>query len=112
LEDKRKLTVYYNLKPVVIHRSLFIKSQLDFYQEFRNRIFLSHDSNDSTISANSVPDKGSMFTLRFQLCPFTNIGWWVFALAGIVALLIAFVTVSWQSYKSASKNPVEALRYE
>ena len=41
-----------------------------------------------------------------------NIGWWVFALAGTVALLIAFVTVSWQSYKAASKNPVEALRYE
>jgi len=33
-------------------------------------------------------------------------------LAGANALLIAFLTVSWQSYKAASKNPVEALRYE
>lgn len=41
-----------------------------------------------------------------------NIGWWVFVQAGTVALLIAFLTVSWQSYKAAGKNPVEALRYE
>jgi len=41
-----------------------------------------------------------------------NISWWVFALAGVLALLIAFLTVSWQSYRAASKNPVEALRYE
>jgi putative ABC transport system permease protein len=41
-----------------------------------------------------------------------SIGWWVFALAGILALVIALLTVSWQSYRAANKNPVEALRYE
>jgi putative ABC transport system permease protein len=41
-----------------------------------------------------------------------SISWWVFALAGAIALLIALLTVSVQSYKAASKNPVEALRYE
>ena len=41
-----------------------------------------------------------------------NISWWVFALSGAMALLIALLTVSWQSFKAASKNPVEALRYE
>ena len=41
-----------------------------------------------------------------------NVSVWVFALAGAIALLIAFLTVSWQSYRAASKNPVEALRYE
>jgi putative ABC transport system permease protein len=41
-----------------------------------------------------------------------NISWWVFALAGAIALLIAFLTVSLQSYKAASNNPVKALRYE
>jgi putative ABC transport system permease protein len=41
-----------------------------------------------------------------------SIGWWVFAMAGTVALLIAFLTISWQSYRAAGKNPVEALRYE
>ena len=37
---------------------------------------------------------------------------WIFASAGFVALFIALLTVSWQSYKAAGKNPVEALRYE
>ncbi len=41
-----------------------------------------------------------------------TIGWWVFAMAGSIALLIALLTVSFQSYRAASKNPVEALRYE
>jgi putative ABC transport system permease protein len=41
-----------------------------------------------------------------------TIGWWIFASAGLAALLIALLTVSWQSYRAAGKNPVEALRYE
>ncbi|GET21941.1 putative ABC transport system permease protein [Prolixibacter denitrificans] len=42
----------------------------------------------------------------------TSLSWWIFALAGILALVIALLTVSWQSWKAATKNPVEALRYE
>jgi putative ABC transport system permease protein len=42
----------------------------------------------------------------------TDLGWWIFAVAGLLALIIALVTVSWQSWKAATKNPVEALRYE
>jgi hypothetical protein len=42
----------------------------------------------------------------------TEISWWVFVLAGLLALLIALLTVSWQSWKAATRNPVEALRYE
>ena len=42
----------------------------------------------------------------------TNLSWWIFALAGIVALGIALLTVSWQSWRAATRNPVEALRYE
>ena len=41
-----------------------------------------------------------------------DIGWWVFALAGGLALLIALITVSTQAIKAALANPVEALRYE
>jgi len=41
-----------------------------------------------------------------------NISWWVFALAGGLALLIALLTVSTQAIKAALANPVEALRYE
>ena len=42
----------------------------------------------------------------------TSISWWIFALAGVLALGIALVTVSFQSWKAATRNPVEALRYE
>ncbi|AMR33276.1 cell division protein FtsX [Mucilaginibacter sp. PAMC 26640] len=41
-----------------------------------------------------------------------EISWWVFALAGIIALLVAFVTVSFQSVKAALANPVKSLRSE
>ena len=42
----------------------------------------------------------------------TELSWWIFALAGLLALGIALLTVSWQSWKAATKNPVESLRYE
>jgi putative ABC transport system permease protein len=42
----------------------------------------------------------------------TAIGWWVIASAGVLALGIALLTVSYQSLKAALTNPVEALRYE
>ena len=41
-----------------------------------------------------------------------ELNWWIFAIAGIIALVIALITVSWQSWRAASRNPVEALRYE
>ncbi|HEX9828942.1 MAG TPA: ABC transporter permease [Bacteroidota bacterium] len=41
-----------------------------------------------------------------------DIGWWVFALAGGIALVIALLTVIVQALKAALANPVEALRYE
>ena len=42
----------------------------------------------------------------------TALIWWIFALAGIIALLIALITVSWQTFIAARRNPVEVLRYE
>lgn len=42
----------------------------------------------------------------------TELSWWIFALAGLMALFIALLTVSWQSWRAARRNPVEALRYE
>jgi putative ABC transport system permease protein len=42
----------------------------------------------------------------------TTLSWWIFALAGMMALGITLLTVSWQSWKAATRNPVEALRYE
>jgi ABC-type antimicrobial peptide transport system permease subunit len=42
----------------------------------------------------------------------TDISWWVFALAGMVALAIALITVSFQAVKAAIANPVTSLRSE
>ena len=42
----------------------------------------------------------------------TSLNWWIFAAAGVIALLVVLLTVSWQSWRAASRNPVESLRYE
>jgi putative ABC transport system permease protein len=42
----------------------------------------------------------------------TNLSCWIFALSGMFAFGIAMLTVSWQSWWAATRNPVEALRYE
>ena len=41
-----------------------------------------------------------------------GLSWWIFALTGIIALSIALLTVSWHSWKAATRNPVESLRFE
>jgi len=42
----------------------------------------------------------------------TTMSWWIFALAGISALIIALLTVTWQSFRAAVANPVDALKEE
>ena len=41
-----------------------------------------------------------------------DIGWWMFALAGLLTVCIAMLTVSYQSIKAAVANPVKSLRTE
>lgn len=42
----------------------------------------------------------------------TDISWWIFALAGLATMIIAAISVSYQSYRAATRNPVEAIKYE
>jgi putative ABC transport system permease protein len=42
----------------------------------------------------------------------TDLNWWLFILAGVVAVSIALITISVQTWKASRRNPVEALRYE
>ena len=42
----------------------------------------------------------------------TEISWWIFAAAGIGALVITLLTVSFQAIKAAMANPVKSLRSE
>ena len=46
------------------------------------------------------------FAFRIQL------NWWIFALTGIITLLIAMITLSFQTIKAAIANPVNSLRLE
>ncbi|MBE3085834.1 MAG: FtsX-like permease family protein [Bacteroidetes bacterium] len=57
----------------------------------------------------------SLYALHKWLQTFaykTELSWWIFGLSGILAFGIALLTVSWQSWRAATRNPVEALRYE
>ena len=42
----------------------------------------------------------------------SSLSWWIFVLAGFLTLGISLLTVSWQCWKAAIRNPVEVLRYE
>ncbi len=42
----------------------------------------------------------------------TNIGIWIFIIAAVISFIIAFLTISYQAFKAANSNPVNALRYE
>ena len=42
----------------------------------------------------------------------TSMSWWIFTLTGSFTLIVAMVTVGWQTYSAAKANPVKALKYE
>jgi len=42
----------------------------------------------------------------------TKMDWWIFILSGLTALIIALLTVSFQTIRAANANPVDALKYE
>ena len=42
----------------------------------------------------------------------TSLSWWIFALAGLAAVVISVLTITTQITRLARRNPVEALRYE
>jgi len=57
----------------------------------------------------------SFYAMKIWLQNFaykTELSWWIFALSGAITLGITILAVSWQSWHAATKNPVEALRYE
>jgi len=41
-----------------------------------------------------------------------NVSWWIFLVAGVTAILIALITVSFQAVKAAMANPVDSLKNE
>ncbi len=76
---------------------------------------LSKDFVKLVLIANVVAWPVAWYAMNQWLQDFAyriELGWWTFALAGGVALVIALVTVSTQAIRAALANPIEALRYE
>ncbi|MBN1482272.1 ABC transporter permease [candidate division KSB1 bacterium] len=77
--------------------------------------YLNKDLNKWVILANIFAWPLAWYATRQWLQNFAyriHISLWVFVLAGVIALMIALLTVSWQAMRAATANPVEALRYE
>ena len=78
-------------------------------------LMLSKDLTKWVVLAFMIAGPIAFFAMNKWLQNFayrTSLSWWVFVLAGLIAYLIALLTVGWQSWHVASRNPVEALRYE
>ncbi|MGB2763215.1 MAG: ABC transporter permease [Candidatus Aminicenantaceae bacterium] len=78
-------------------------------------LLLSKEFTKWVIVANIIAWPVGYFAIKKWLQSYayaTNIVLWSFILSGVVALLIALVTVSYQSIKAALANPVDSLRYE
>ena len=78
-------------------------------------ILLSSNFLKLVLIANIIAWPIAWFAMHKWLQDFAyriNIQWWIFILAGIVSVMIAFFTVSFQSIKAAIANPVKSLRSE
>jgi putative ABC transport system permease protein len=76
---------------------------------------LSKDFVRLVLLANLIAWPVAWFAMNKWLQNFAyriDIGWWVFVLAGGLALVIALLTVSTQAIRAALANPVDSLRYE
>jgi ABC-type antimicrobial peptide transport system permease subunit len=78
-------------------------------------VLLSRDFTLWVLAANLIAWPVAWFVMRRWLQNFayrTPIFWWTFPAAGLIALVIAWATVSLQTFRAARSNPVDALRYE
>ncbi|HEX9653150.1 MAG TPA: ABC transporter permease [bacterium] len=78
-------------------------------------ILLTSDFSKWVLLANVFAWPVAWFAMRRWLEDFayrTEVGWWMFALAGGAGLSIALLTVSTQAIRAAVANPVASLRYE
>jgi putative ABC transport system permease protein len=76
---------------------------------------LSKDFLKLVLVASIIALPVAWFSMNKWLLDFAfriNISWWVLLMAGVIALIIAFVTISFQSIKAALANPVKSLRSE
>jgi len=78
-------------------------------------VLLSKDFLKWIILANIIAWPVSFYFMHKWLQDYVyriSISWWIFIISFIVALVIAFLTISFQVIKAAIANPIDALRYE
>jgi putative ABC transport system permease protein len=78
-------------------------------------LILSRNFTRPVLLANLIAWPVAWYAMNRWLQEFqyqTDIPYWAFAAAGIFALAIALVTVNIHTFRAASANPVDALRYE
>jgi putative ABC transport system permease protein len=78
-------------------------------------LMLSRDFTKWVLLSNVIAWPVAYFVMKKLLERYayrTQIGWEIFVLSGLAALLIALLTVSYQAIKSARANPADSLRYE
>lgn len=78
-------------------------------------LLLSSEFLKSVLLANLIAWPLAFFIMSSWLRTFAyriGIEWWFFVLAGVLSVAVAFLTVSYQSVKSARANPVDSLRNE
>ena len=76
---------------------------------------LSRDFTKWVLIAHLIAIPLGWYIMNAWLRNFTKkveLSWWVFAVAGLFALIIALITVSMQAVKTARTNPVDSLKYE
>lgn len=76
---------------------------------------LAHDFIKLVFIAIIIATPVAWFAMHSWLQAFAyriNLSWWVFVAAGVIAVVIAFATISFQSIKAAIANPVKSLRSE
>ena len=78
-------------------------------------VMLSKDFTKWVLAANLVAWPVAYLAMHRWLQDFAyriGISWWMFVFAGMLAFIIAQLTISFQVLKAARKNPVESLQYE
>jgi putative ABC transport system permease protein len=76
---------------------------------------LSRDFIRLVVIAIVIASPLAWWAMRAWLAGFAyrqDMQWWVFAVAGLGAVIVAFVTISFQSIKAALTNPVKSLKSE
>ena len=93
----------------------FLSGQTDMYWDMWSKTLLSKDFLKLVIIAAVIAFPVAWWAMNKWLQDFAyriNIPWWIFLLAGIVAALVALITISFQAIKAAVANPVKNLRTE